>query len=302
MEAVVDNTSTITTSSFVYSRRYLDWNRYTFQYHTVGNGLFDLSGGLNATEQITSIRTQQRLGTVYGCVPEFYCQTCVPFGDPTSIFTLLSDALSETVVRPSRNTTARMIFSNTGSVRFDMYKGPFTYDDNFIVSPFRNVFRFVADVLFADANNLLDQLNNGGADKRDIDAKISGFHLDSIHPSQLFGRDACVDPIIGLDRRKATGTPGLGIARRQAAAPETAGYTTTDDFGTDGDDTKHSTIPSHSIPNYFMATGGYPETGNPDTVDVIFVDFIESYILSYLGPSYSTEKKLGNIDVYKAER
>ncbi|CAK7230109.1 hypothetical protein SCUCBS95973_007459 [Sporothrix curviconia] len=289
--AVIGNSSATadprTTSRFLYSRRYLDWNRYTFQYHTVGNGSFDLAVGLNTTKQITSIRAQQRLGTVYGCVPEFYCQTCVPSGNPSRIFTLLSGALSETVVRSDRNTTARMIFASTGSVRFDMYKGPFTYDDNFIVSPFRNVFRFVADVPFADANSLLDQLNSGSADKRDVDVNMSGSLFGSIDSRQMLGREACVDPVVGLTRRGDPGVRDLGIARRKAPAPETPGYTTIDDCGTDGDDTKHSTIPRHPIPNYFMASGGFPEDGSPDKVDVIFVDFIEPYVLSYLGPSYS---------------
>lgn len=265
---------TETSSPFVYSRRYLDWNRYTFQYHTVGAGntaLFETPEGLNTTNEITDIRTQQRLGEVYGCVPAFYCQTCVPFGDPTNIFTVMTAAASEIIVNPNRTDKARMIFANTGGIRFDMHKGPFTYDDNFIVSPFRNVFRYIPDVPFADASNLIHQLNSGGADKRS---------LASMDASSLFGRDACVDPEVGLARRDAsTDSTPLGIGRRQVQ--ETQGYTTTDDFGTDGDDTEHSAIPSFSIPLYYMATGGYPKCRNPDKVDVIFID------LCVLPPFYS---------------
>lgn len=39
-----------------------------------------------------------------------------------------------------------------------------------------------------------------------------------------------------------------------------------------GDDTAHSAIPNYSIPNYFMGSGGLPASGDPDVVDVIFVD------------------------------
>ncbi|KIH92990.1 Ser/Thr protein phosphatase family protein [Sporothrix brasiliensis 5110] len=276
----VKSDQTETASPFVYSRRYLDWNRYTFQYHSVGSSSFDTPAGLKATDDVAAIRTQQRLGEVYGCVPAFYCQTCVPFGDPTNIFTVMTDAASEIVVNPNRANKARMIFSNTGGIRFDMHKGPFTYDDNFIVSPFRNVFKYIPDVPFADANNLIHQLNSGGADKRS---------LASVDANTLFGRDACVDPEVSLARRDAsTSTPDsslLGIGRRQVQ--ETSGYITTDDFGTDGDDTAHSSIPSYSIPLYYMATGGYSKCRNPDKVDVVFVDFIQSYILSYLGSAYS---------------
>ncbi len=211
------------TAPFVYARRYLDWNRYTFQYHAVGaadashNATFDTQPGLNTTAHISDIRTQQRLGTVYGCVPAFYCQTCVPFGSATSIFTLLTDALSAVVVRPGRADRPRMIFSSTGGVRFDLFKGPFTYDDSFIVSPFRNVFVYLPDVPYAAASQLLAGLND------DIVNKRSSRYLAGASEASLFGGNACVDPVIGATS---------GIMRRQVQ--ETSGYTTKDDFGTDG--------------------------------------------------------------------
>ena len=56
-----------------------------------------------------------------------------------------------------------------------------------------------------------------------------------------------------------------------------------------GDDTKHSAIPSYSIPDYWEARAGFPSTGKPSKVDVIFFDFIEDLILSDLGSSYSSK-------------
>jgi len=88
-------------------------------------------------------------------VPDFYCATCVAFNAPTNIFTVLSDAMSTVVISPNRSSVQRMIYANTGSVRFDMYKGPFTYDDNFIVSPFRDVFLYIPDVPYSLASGLL---------------------------------------------------------------------------------------------------------------------------------------------------
>ncbi len=149
------NTST---SPFVYSRRYLDWNRYTFEYHSIcreDDAAFDEHSGLATSKEITTFRTKQNLGKLYGCIPDTYCATCVAFNAPTSIFTVLADALSTVVVRPNRSSNARLIYANTGSVRFDMYKGPFTYDDNFIVSPFRDVFLYIPDVPYSLASGLL---------------------------------------------------------------------------------------------------------------------------------------------------
>ncbi|KAH8895009.1 phosphoprotein phosphatase [Thozetella sp. PMI_491] len=266
------------TTPWVYSRRYLDWNRYTFEYHAVGSNSssdFDYHSGLRVTSEITAARANLGLGKVYGCVPEFYCMTCVPFGDPLSVFTVLGDAMGTTVVSPTRSEKARMVYCNTGGIRFDMHKGPFTYDDNFIVSPFRDVFLYVPDVPYALASTVLAKLNAGGANKR---SELG------VMPEP---RDTCVNPIIGhVERRGEIET--LGATRRQVV-DETPGYTTVDDFGSDGDDTAHSKIPNYAIPNYFMGTGGFPASGNPDVVDLVFVDIssIESFVLSILGSSYS---------------
>jgi len=149
------NTST---APFVYSRRYLDWNRYTFQYHAIGKqdaAAFDLDSGRRVTAEISYYREQQKLGKVYGCVPDFYCLTCVAFGTPNSLYTILSDALSTVVVNPVRSSRARMVFAPTGNARFDMHKGPFTYDDNFVVSPYRNAFMYIPDVPYSLAAGLL---------------------------------------------------------------------------------------------------------------------------------------------------
>ena len=211
------------TAPWVYSRRYLDWNRYTFEYHAVGalsDTDFDYHSGLRVTAQITAARQQLGLGTIYGCVPNFYCMTCVPFNDPLNIFTPLSDALGTAVVNPARADKARFVYSNTGGIRFDMHKGPFTYDDNFIVSPFRDVFLYVPDVPFALASTVLAQLNAGGANKRETLASVP------------LPRDTCVNPILGpVERRDESEI--LGVSRRQAVTL-VPGYTTKDDFGTDG--------------------------------------------------------------------
>ena len=90
-----------------------------------------------------------------GCVPQSYCQTCVSFTDRSNIFTVLADALGTIVVNPDRADTPRIVLTNTGGIRFDLVKGPFTYDDNFIVSPFRDVFFYIPDVPYAQASTLL---------------------------------------------------------------------------------------------------------------------------------------------------
>ncbi|KAI0891595.1 Metallo-dependent phosphatase-like protein [Annulohypoxylon nitens] len=267
------------TSPFVYSRRYLDWNRRTFEYHaaTWYDKKFDYNNGLAVTADITKYRKQLNLTDVYGCAPQDYCMTCAPFNSSANIFPLLSTALSEAVVSESRKDIPRYIIANTGSVRFDLYKGPFTYDDQFIVSPFLDHFLYIPEVPYSLASTLLQSLNNAGASqKRSI----------GVMPVE---RDICVDPspihFSGSKRDEHHEHPS--ITRRQVV-DLTPGYTTKDDFGTDGDDTAHTSIAYYDIPDFFQGTAGLNESTTPDVVDVVFVDFIESDLLAILGSNYSS--------------
>jgi hypothetical protein len=120
-------------------------------------------------------------------------------------------------------------------------------------------------------------------------------------------RDSCVDPTIGL----ISGTIGelktRGISRRQTVV--TPEYTTTDAFGTDGDDTIHSKIASYSQPNYAQGNASFPaNTTKPDTINVIFLNYFASTVVSvlnklgakytandvsyYLDPSFTTQSYL----------
>ncbi|KAI1452001.1 Metallo-dependent phosphatase-like protein [Annulohypoxylon moriforme] len=268
------------TSPFVYSRRYLDWNRRTFEYHaaTWYDKNFDYNNGLAVTAEITKYRNQLNLTDVYGCAPQDYCMTCAPLNSSANIFPMLSEALSEAVVNESRKDIPRYILANTGSVRFDLYKGPFTYDDQFIVSPFLDHFLYIPEVPYSVASTLLQSLNNAGASqKRSI----------GVMPIE---RDICVDPsplhFSGVKREEHHERPS--ITRRQVV-DLVPGYTTKDDFGTDGDDTVHTGIPYYDIPDFFQGKAGFNEsTSQPDVVDVVFVDFIESDLLAILGSNYSS--------------
>lgn len=120
--------STSTTSSLVYSRRYLDWNRLTFSYHAVGSqdSTFDYHSGQRVINEITQARKQLNLTAFYGCAPQTYCQSCKPFLADGNIFSLVQTALAATVINESRTDIPRLIIANTGHIRFDVVKGPFT--------------------------------------------------------------------------------------------------------------------------------------------------------------------------------
>lgn len=68
------------------------------------------------------------------------------------------------------------------------------------------------------------------------------------------------------------------------------GYTTKDDAGDDGDDTVHAPITFYKVPNCIQSELGLSETEYPDTVDVVFIDFIKPWVLlalQYTGESFT---------------
>ena len=204
-------------------------------------------------------------------------------------------------------------------------EGPFTYDDSFIVSPFTDKFQYIANVPYSTASQVLATVNAAPDSKKRRDLETRDFHFASLQG------DSCVDAVTdfhhghdGLKRRSEPMTRGKD--RRQTSTL-TPGYVTTgrhflmrtpkgtpsltglDDFGTDGDDTIHSKIPSYSQPQYFQGNGSLPTAGSaPATVDLVFLDYIAPDILAalislgarytladvsyYLPPSFTTNSYL----------
>ncbi|KAK3110985.1 hypothetical protein LTR53_014187 [Teratosphaeriaceae sp. CCFEE 6253] len=286
-------TTSTSASSLLYSRRYLDWNRLTFEYHATGSQIstFDTSAGLAVTANITTTRHELNLTALYGCAPQTWCISCAPFLSNGSIFTLLTEALSRVVVNASRADIPRLIILNTGSIRYDLPQGPFTLDDSYIVSPFADAFQYLVAVPYALAATVLPTLNAGPNLKKRSAAPTLGARDFAFYNPSLPDRDTCVDPPAvhsGLHKREQ----GRVLRRQQVTI--SPGYTTTDDFGTDGDDTLHSAIPHYSVPNAFQANGSLPTNGSlPATVDLVFLDFIAGDVVDALnaaGGSYTEEE------------
>jgi hypothetical protein len=284
----VTQATSVNSSSLTYSRRYLDWNRITFEYHATGSQIkgFDTARGLNTTQDIYNLRQDLNLTKLYGCAPQTWCVSCVPFLSNNSIYHLLQKAVAEVIVNGSRADNSRILIQNTGSVRFDLPKGPFTFDDSFIVSPFDNAFQYIPNVPFELAGQVIGILNNGSFfSKRSLEASDFGFY----NPSLDLNGDDCVDP--GIFHDHSTQKRSLGKVIRRQSTDVHPGYVTKDDFGNDGDDTVHSPIPFYTNPQYFSTNGTFPADGSdPETVDLIFIDFVEKDVLTVLtdlGGSYT---------------
>jgi hypothetical protein len=143
------------TGSLKYSRRYLDWNRRTFEYHANGSQVtssFDTDKGRAVTGLISEKREELKLNTLYGCAPQSWCMNCLPVENEGNILTLVNKALTTVIVSETRANIPRAILVQPGNIRHDLVKGPFTLDDSYIVSPFTNKFQYIGDVPYALAS------------------------------------------------------------------------------------------------------------------------------------------------------
>ena len=95
---------------------------------------------------------------------------------------------------------------NSGSIRYEIYKGPFTLDNMYQISPFEDRFYTIHDVPLSAASQLLAKLNG----QSEVFKKRSLYYIEQpIHLSEQ-----------------------VSFAKR--AQNLTRGYVTKDDFGTDG--------------------------------------------------------------------
>ncbi|KAJ5764865.1 hypothetical protein N7520_004424 [Penicillium odoratum] len=261
------------------TRRWLDWNRRSFAYHAPGSQhIFNTADGLRVSEKITDSRTDLNLTFTYGCAPQSYCISCKPFGDEGNVYTLMQKAVAATVINPNRMSNSRMIIINRGAIRYDLVQGPFTLDDSYIVCPYTTPFKYIANVPYSLASQVLDSMNLA---KKSTKRSMT---VDTIS-SQMLGYDECTNAsphnLNGTDLAK----PKTLFRRVLDATVLTPGYTTCDDLGNDGDDTPHSEIPDYGTPSYIQAEAAFPD-GNPDKVDLIFSDFLAGKIIAALNGAH----------------
>jgi hypothetical protein len=278
-----------TTLSF--SRRYIDNNLLGLYHHTgLNESTFPTEHGRNVTRWISDAREALDLDYRYGCAPQDYWMTRAPYPSNASIFTLLESEVLPSIIRnKDRLNVPHIGYLNTGGVRFDIFKGPFTKDSTFIVSPFVSKFNYVPDVPYDVAKKVLDLLNSGGNifEKAKLDQRLL-----SVPEQWSMTEDIVYEPTQAeLLTDDLYGAGQVPLRRDPAREPVLiAGYTTNDDFGTDGDDAVHKPINFYKVPNCVQAKIAFPKNGTPDTVDVVFIDFIQPWVLvalAFAGHQYS---------------
>ncbi|SCU78893.1 LADA_0A08394g1_1 [Lachancea dasiensis] len=233
-----------------FSRRYVDFSKNSFSQHA--KAPLYTTRGSELSNHIQSIRQNLELNQVVGYVPSSYYMYSKPTTSKHNIYNLLtSQVLPRLRSDETDESKSRFIIINTGSIRYDLYKGNFTKDTEYIVSPFPNDWNYI-EVPLSLAENVADYLNDGPVLYSSMaPPKISNM---------VKGPASC--PFIhDPDLRK--------------------GYTTSDDFGCDGDDMLHNTELYFEVPNV-VQTVELKQIKSETAVHLIFYSFIESDILHAL--------------------
>jgi hypothetical protein len=295
-------------SKLTFSRRYMDNNLFSMHHHSgKDSDSFPTDHGLRVSAQIGSARKSLNLNERYGCAPQDYWVSRRPYPHNESIFSWLEEqVLPDSVAESKRSKDGKkaLVITNTGGVRFDIFKGAYTKDTTFLVSPFTSGMRYIKNVPFKAASRVLKLLNSEGPildamqkestylqppESVAMQMRPEILSKERAQDSELYNHDSHAQAPIGEDTE-----------------PLIPGYTTKDDAGEDGDDTLHAPIQFYQIPNCIQASVNIDPSSTedePEKVDLLYNEFIEKWVLlalEYLGEKYEegdTENYFENVSI-----
>ncbi|KAK6464969.1 Metallo-dependent phosphatase-like protein [Scheffersomyces coipomensis] len=259
-----------------YSRTYIDFNIDSFQHHSkiTTKSLFDTERGIEVSNLIKTTRKELKLNDPIGYVKSSnYYIDYVPITDSKNIFHLLTKKILPTLVTENENITThdeRIIIINTGSIRYDLYKGAYTIDSQYIVSPFENLWVKLT-LPKGIAIQIAPILNDQGYIAKHL---TPPHHMDDAENKNSLKRQTRFRyPVLDL-----TEADKQTIKNSKKKAKLTKGYVTFDDLGHDGDDTPHKAVVNFPIPNVVDSQELKKGTPNDELVDLVFYDFIQKDI------------------------
>ncbi|KAI0995913.1 Uncharacterized protein K3495_g12268 [Podosphaera aphanis] len=269
-----DNLKTAKDLSF--QRRYIDPNVNGYQYHSgLNKTTFPTARGRNVSTSIYEARKILDLDYTFGCAPrDLFFKA--PHPSNQSVLTWLEKEVFPTaIIKPERANTSRFIVLNSLFVRFDILKGAYTRDTNYMVTPFVSSFDYIKDVPYKNAKYAIDLLN--GDDR-------------SLFPSS---KSTFEDPprVLHVSEENFIEPGGQPLPR---------GYVTVDDAGNDGDDTLHTPVVMSLVPKFLKSEVIIPAEREPDVIDLVYSNFLQPYVFSALSKT-GLNYTLSDAEVYTKE-
>lgn len=265
-----------------FGRSYIDANRRNYAFHAGLSGPSQLptSKGRRITRQMDSVAQAWNLTEVYGSTPTDYYLSRVPPSSPSSILHLLAHEVLPTVISTSnanRTGVPNIVLANSGSQRFDIYKGPFTKNDQYIVSPFKDHFLFLRDVPYRHASQIVQRLNTQGpasarATPQDEDMRVNAVYAQWTKQSAAGARvETSAGEEVSLGYVTKDSCPGRGDDTEVRQACNEAGRCTL----SPASPCQHSPIPYADQPDFVASppSNNVTALGPDDAIDVIFLEF-----------------------------
>ncbi|KAK5778298.1 Smn1p PWA37_000455 [Arxiozyma heterogenica] len=268
-----------------FSRSYIDFNKQSFKFHSNSSHLYTKRGS-NVIQEINLLKKSLQLDEQFGMVPQNYYMMTRPIESEENIYHLIKHKvlpkLKSTSVPADELSFNRIVMLNTGAIRFDLYKGPFTRDTEFSILPFDNNWNYLKLEKWV-AIQIEDFLNH-----RPVISMLNS-------PEQHFLHDIVSDTeaYIQSDRYNPNKLQHCPFINNPKLSE---GYTTNDDYGCDGDDTPHSSQRIYPMPNVIQSNTFSPEKGENnrnEIIDFIFFSYLKKDILHalrYIDPSKSYDE------------
>ncbi|CUA73945.1 putative protein PB2B2,06c [Rhizoctonia solani] len=246
-------------SPAIFERRYLDANRITYMYHSSRTEQnFDSANGLEIDAFNRNLTTRWDLEKVHGCSSQNYFVERYAWPHPQNLYAFYTfQVLPEVLVKTSgRADKPYVTLVNNGMLRFDIYRGAFTWNDQLTVLPFKEGYTYI-EVPWSIARNVKD--------------KLYEYPKDHVNAARIlaeeFGSAADMSP-----PEHSAQTP-LSVSSNLSP-----GYVTKDKCEGNGDDTEHTPLPRGNNPDYMSNDPFYP-IPREALVDLIMPKFLEKRVL-----------------------
>ncbi|KAI6029162.1 Metallo-dependent phosphatase-like protein [Pisolithus microcarpus] len=262
-----------------FTRRYLDQNRVTYQYHTLtSNATFDTSYGHSITVGLEDLAEQFNLSYLYGYAPQDYTLSRNPYPSNGSVLSLFVDDAAPTAlaINNSRAGIPNILITNSGELRFDVLKGEFTKNDQLTALPFTDSFLYIPNITLSIATQVLPALNGAGTSNK---KKRAALEREMWRRGYVDGRYNTW--LAEMARRAGPGSTA------EMAGSLTLGYVTTGSCPGAGDDTLHTAVPYYSSPDYIGSA--IPNVTDDTPVDLVFINFIVSDVIEVLNTLQSAK-------------
>ncbi|KAK0488718.1 Metallo-dependent phosphatase-like protein [Armillaria novae-zelandiae] len=257
--------------NLTFSRRYLDPNHVTYEYHTQENqSSFDTRNGQDITAGLNQLFVDYDLNFTFGTAPHDYSITRAPYPSNDSQLSLFAELATPYAisVNNSRADILNYVLINTGGQRFDIYAGPFTKNDQFTIEPFTNTFFYVPEVPLSAALDTLQTMSENGEEtrKRSLEREEELYRRGDVRARYMDWLSEMNQRFLDLERRDTNNL--------------TLGYVTTDSCPGVGDDIIHTPLPFYSIPDFVGSIP--PDVSNDTLIDFVFVDYVVDQVVETL--------------------